>query len=81
MRVVEFIENDPEADLSKEQIAKLLGVTVRTIYNWRYDQSRRLEPKKIGRPSYSLTLRRQASWRVGRELRKQGYPGWLPCGA
>ena len=76
MRVSEVLESTPKSEqgFSQQKIAHLLGVSPRTIYNWRL--SAKKLPKKIGRPSHDQNLRRRVVWRVGRELRRQGYPGW-----
>lgn len=73
MRVLQYLEEtpSPERRVSQEAIAELLAISPRTIYNWR-----RQTPRAIGRPRHSNEAHRLALWKVGRELRKQGYPGW-----
>lgn len=61
------------------ELALRLEVTPRTLANWR--DAARKEPKKIGRPSHDLSVHKNALWAVGRELRRQGYPGWRPVAA
>jgi transposase InsO family protein len=57
-------------------VARSLDVDIRTLRNWK-QQAREAKPKrKLGRPASSLSVRQAALWCVGRELRKQGYPGW-----
>lgn len=74
MRVVEVLERAPDREFTQTQIATLLGIAPRTVYNWRRMAKR--GPRKLGRPAYSQKLVRNALWSVGRELRRQGYPGW-----
>jgi putative transposase len=76
MRIVEVLENSPNSEqaITQDTIAKLLDVSPRTIYNWRKFSQQ--GPRKIGRPQHGEAIRRKAFWLVGRELRKQGYPGW-----
>ena len=61
----------------QNEVAKLLGVTPRTLRNWNA-HAKMERPPKIGRPVYTQTIQNDALWRVGRELRRQGYPGWRP---
>ena len=70
-----LVEETPKIRLGKA--AKVLGVDVRTIWNWKHSLKIGAPEKKIGRPSYTAVQHRSAIWRVGRELRRQGYPGWL----
>jgi hypothetical protein len=56
--------------------AQSLDVDVRTLWNWKKEAKEGLLPKKIGRPVYTFLDHTQAIWKVGRELRRQGYPGW-----
>jgi len=68
------------------KLARSLDVDVRTIWNWRKSVKDGMPEKKIGRPRYTPAQHRHAIWLVGRELRRQGYPGWLAvsiqlCGA
>jgi len=58
-----------------KELAKRLDVSVRTLHNWRL-QAEKAKPSKIGRPKHSEAVHRKALWLVGRDLRKQGYPGW-----
>lgn len=76
MRVSEYLESTPNPDqgFTQEKVAELLGVSPRTIYNWR--KSAKQNQKKIGRPKHDQHAHRKALWCVGRELRRQGYPGW-----
>lgn len=53
-------------DLTKERLAKLYGVEVRTVTNWMY-RSRRISFLKVGR------LVRFNSDKVHRELEAAGY--------
>lgn len=57
--------------------AQSLDIDVRTLWNWRKEVSLGRPQKKTGRPRQSLAAHRHAVWKVGRELRRQGYPGWL----
>jgi transposase InsO family protein len=76
MRVARhLVEEATEIRLGKA--AKVLGVDVRTIWNWKHSVKTGSPEKKIGRPAYTAIQHESAIWRVGRELRRQGYPGWL----
>ena len=76
MRVARYlVEEAPEVHLG--DVALSLDVDVRTIWNWRRSEKNGLPEKKIGRPVYTKAQHHQAIWQVGRELRRQGYPGWL----
>jgi transposase InsO family protein len=70
-------KSEPKVHLGKA--AQCLGVDVRTLWNWRRaERERESSPlKKLGRPVYTETEHKLARWAVGRELRRQGYPGWL----
>ena len=75
MRIVtQLSREDTEVHLG--QLAHSLGVDVRTIWNWRKSAEDGRSEKKIGRPQYTRVQHRHAIWRVGREMRRQGYPGW-----
>lgn len=55
-------------------MAKALGVSVRTLWNWAHRQ-----PKQIGRPRVSQSLRFRALWLTRHEWEKQGHTaGWRP---
>lgn len=58
-----------------KELSKRLDVSVRTLHNWRSNAERNC-PAKIGRPRHSEAIHKKAIWLVGRELRRQGYPGW-----
>lgn len=68
--------------LSKPKVCPLaitahcLDVDVKTLWNWRAESKTGLPQKKMGRPGYSKEMRRHALFAVGRELHRQGYPGW-----
>ena len=74
-----LVEDAPKIRLGKA--AEVLGVDVRTIWNWKHSVRGGSPGKKVGRPSYTAIQHRSAIWRVGRELRRQGYPGWLAVSA
>jgi hypothetical protein len=58
-------------------LARCLDVDVKTLWNWRKEAQGGAPAKRIGRPRYSAEIQKQALWKVGRELRRQGYPGCL----
>ena len=70
-----LVEKKSEVHLGKT--AASLDVDVRTLWNWRHSWVDGVPEKKIGRPVYTNAQHRHAIWSVGRELRRQGYPGWL----
>ncbi len=57
--------------------ARSLDIDVRTLWNWRAQIKAGTPQKRIGRPKAPASAHRHAMWKVGRELRRQGYPGWL----
>lgn len=61
--------------------ARSLDVDVRTLYNWRVEVRAGTQQKRIGRPKAPAIAHRNAMWKVGRELRRQGYPGWQAVAA
>lgn len=58
-----------------KELSKRLLVSVRTLHNWRA-MALKNQASKIGRPRHSEAMHKRALWLVGRELRRQGYPGW-----
>lgn len=70
-----LVERKSEIHLG--QVATSLDVNVRTLWNWRHSVTDGAPEKKIGRPTYTKSQHLHAIWQVGRELRRQGYPGWL----
>lgn len=58
----------------QEELARSLGITSRTLRNWKKKAEECRSPV-IGRPTYSSQERKRAMILVCRELRKQGYPG------
>ena len=68
---------DKESEVHLGKAATSLDVDVRTLWNWRHSVREGAPEKKIGRPAYTVAQHRHAIWQVGRELRRQGYPGWL----
>ena len=62
-------------------VARCLEVDPKTLWNWRREAQGGAPEKKIGRPTHSIEIHRQALWKVGRELRRQGYPGWRAVSA
>jgi hypothetical protein len=57
-------------------VAVSLDVTVRTLSSWKRQAREAAPERKLGRPSHTVDAHRRAMWLVGRELKKQGYPGW-----
>lgn len=58
----------------QEELARSLGITPRTLRNWKKKAEDCRSPV-IGRPTYSSDERKRAMILICRELRKQGYPG------
>lgn len=56
--------------------AQSLGVSERTLRNWREEAKQGAPKRRMGRPGHTHDDHRQAMWKVGREWRRQGYPGW-----
>ena len=57
-------------------LARSLGVTPRTLRNWRDAVASGGQARRLGRPPYTADERREALALVGDELERQGYPGW-----
>lgn len=57
-----------------EDLAKELGVTKRTLRNWKTKIKKNCHTRS-GRPCYTITDHKKALILVARELRRQGYPG------
>jgi len=60
--------------LPQKKLANSLGVSTRTLRNWKRKAIEGRSPK-IGRPTYTLEDRKKASIHVCRELKRQGNPG------
>ncbi len=65
----EWLRRDPGRGKLKI-LAESLQVSPKTLNNWK-----RKRPRRSGRPRYTDTQRKAAMLAVGRELRRQGYPG------
>lgn len=61
-------------------LATSLGISDRSLRNWRLNVEKTNVPP-LGRSSHSKEIHRNAIWKVGRELRRQCYPGWRPVAA
>lgn len=61
-------------DLPQKKLASSLGVSARTLRNWK-KKARDGRSPKIGRPTYTIEQRRKALILVSRELHRQGNPG------
>lgn len=80
MRVGQWLLSQRMNKIKLPPLAKALGVSERTLRNWRSSANRQNIPK-MGRPSYSEEAHKFAMWVVGREIRRQQYPGWRPIAA
>lgn len=58
-------------------LATSLGVNERTLRNWRMHEVKDFHPK-MGRPAHDFKDHQNAMWKVGREMRRQCYPGYRP---
>lgn len=74
MKVGQWLAEE-KGQVPLKELAKRLDVSVRTLHNWR-SEAQKASPSKLGRPRYTEAIHRQALWKVGRELIRQGYPGW-----
>jgi transposase InsO family protein len=75
MKVAHYLVEEPR-EVHLGSVALCLDVDVRTLWNWKQRIKSGAPEKKIGRPVYTEAQRQHAMWKVGRELRRQGYPGW-----
>lgn len=62
--------------LKANEVASMLNVDRRTLSNWK--KAAKTSQKKIGRPRYTESKKLQSLFKVGREWKKQGCPGWRP---
>lgn len=63
-------------EIKLEPVARTLDVRVRTLSNWKRLAREAAPERKLGRPRHTKEAHHRAMWLVGRELKKQGYPGW-----
>lgn len=76
-------KRDPKTGKNQVRIrdlAEFLGVHERTLRNWRRRASGGTS-RPIGRPRHGVETHRRAFFAVGRELIRQGYPGWRKISA